>query len=66
MKSAWYTSRNNVGGESLFIAMRDKDINQIRHSGNVETYGSYETDRAKVEAIVRKLNSGEIIPEGEE
>ena len=66
MKSAWYTSRNNVGGESLFIAMRGKDINQIIHSGNVETYGNYETDRAKVEAIVRKLNSGEIIPEGEE
>ena len=65
MKSEWFTQRNPVAGEDLFIAARVRDISKIVHSGNLEHYGKYESDRSVVDEIVRKLNSGELQPEEE-
>ena len=64
MKSDWFTQTNPAAGDTPYIAARVRDINKIVHSGNLEHYGSYEADRATVDETVRKLNSGEIIPEG--
>ena len=64
MKSNWFTQSNFVAGEGeLFIATRIKDISQVVHSGNLEHYGSYDNDRDKVDAIVCRLNSGNLSPE---
>lgn len=63
MKSDWFTQRNPAAGDTPFIAARVRDISQIVHSGNLEHYGNYEADKAVVDEVVRKLNSGEIIPE---
>ena len=65
MKSEWFTQTNPIAGEDHFIAARIRDTDQIVHSGNLEHYGNYQTDRNIVEETVRKLNSGEINPEAE-
>lgn len=59
MKSKWYVSCNPAGGEYLYIAMRTRDLNVVKHSGNVETYGEYSTDREEIQKVVDKLNQEE-------
>lgn len=56
MKSEWYVSCNVIGGERYYIAMRTRDTSKVKHSGNVETYGEYSTDREKIQKVVDKLN----------
>ena len=63
MKSEWFRQRNQVAGDTLFIAARVRDISKTVHSGNIEYYGQYESDQKVVDEIVRKLNNGEITPE---
>lgn len=60
MKSEWRVQSNPVGGEMLYIAMRIRDTSKVVHSGNIEHYGEYTTNREEAEEMVRKLNNGEI------
>ena len=59
MKSKWYVSCNPVRGMFYYIAMRTRDTSEVKHSGNVETYGEYSTDREEIRKVVDKLNQEE-------
>ena len=60
--SEWYVSNNCVGGSNMYIAMRTRDTDKVKHSGNVQTYGGYSTNRKEVEEVVKNLNDGKIKP----
>lgn len=61
MKSEWYVQNNYISGVGhKYIASRVRDTSQVVHSGNIEHYGEYQTDREPVQELVNKLNAGEI------
>lgn len=55
MKSEWKVMRNVVGGTSLYIPYRVKDVAKTIHSGNIETFGSYK-NREEAAVVVERLN----------
>ena len=62
-KSEWKVQCNYIAGVGRqYIAMRLLDTNEPMHSGNVEHYGEYSTDRAEVQRLVERLNAGEVQP----
>lgn len=60
MKSEWFVQSNPIGGEYHYIASRIRNKGKVVHSGNIEHYGEYQTDREPVQELVNKLNAGEI------
>lgn len=56
MKSEWKVMRNVVGGTSLYIPYRVKDVAKTVHAGNIETYGNYTENREEAKSVVEKLN----------
>lgn len=59
MKSRWKVSSQCICGVRMYIALRIRDVSKIQHSGNVETYGEYSTDRDNVQKLVDELNKKE-------
>ena len=60
-KSEWKVQSNYIAGEGTrYIAMRVLDTNEVVHSGNVEHYGEYSTDREEICRLVERLNRGEV------
>lgn len=59
MKSEWYVSCMKINGDYEYIAQRVLDITKPVHSGNVERYGAYTTDRKTIENLVKELNERE-------
>ena len=51
MKSEWKVMRNVVGGTSLYIPYRVKDVAKTVHAGNIETYGNYTENREKAKSV---------------
>lgn len=60
MKSEWYTMKNCIGGDILYIAARTRDTKKVVHAGNIETYSNYNPDKTAIQDTVAKLNAGEI------
>lgn len=46
---------NPVGGELLYGVYRLRDVNKVRHSGNMEVRGYYD-EKAAAEAEADRLN----------
>ena len=55
----WFALCNVCGGEYIYIAARLRDKDEIMHSGNIETRGQYSSNKAEVEADVKRLNEEE-------
>lgn len=60
MRSKWKVSSQYIGDEKMYIALRICDTSQPQHGGNVETKGTYTTDRDSVQALVDKLNGVDV------
>ena len=59
MKSKWKIMHNNVGGEKWIQVYRIRDIGQVMHAGNIETYpGTFATDE-EAQAKADELNTEE-------
>lgn len=59
MKCKWHVSSQIFGDKKHYIAQRVLDTDEVIHSGNVERFGKYTTERAEVEQLVQKLNAQE-------
>lgn len=55
MKSEWKVMKNVVGGTSLYMPYRVKDVAKTIHSGNIEKFGSYK-NREEAAVVVERLN----------
>lgn len=66
MKSKWKVSSQCICGVRMYIALRIRDTSKIQHSGNVETYGEYSTDRESVQKLVDELNRKEVKGNGDQ
>ena len=59
MKGKWKVSYNPMGGDTPYIVFRLKDINKVRHSGNMEYGSEYMADKAAAQEIADRLNAEE-------
>ena len=48
-----------INGEPMYIVGRQRDMNTVLHSGNIEYRGKY-TDREKAEQLRQQLLRGEV------
>lgn len=54
--SKWRVMSNYVDGEKVFVVARQLDENKPLHSGNVEYFGNYSTDKETCQQIADLLN----------
>ena len=59
MKGKWKVSSQNIKGITNYISYRVLDTSKTIHSGNIETFGVYSTNREHVEILCKQLNSRE-------
>ena len=55
MTSEWMVSHTWIGGCCFHQVYRIKDLNEVNHAGNRETYGTYDTDE-EAQRIAAELN----------
>lgn len=53
----WKPYSQVIGGVSMYITGRQKDMSKPLHSGNIEFAGGYSEDRDAVVAICDRLNN---------
>ena len=58
-KSNWMVTSNTINGKTMYGVFRLKNIKEINHSGNRETFGYYYEDRESAERLAKQLNSQE-------
>lgn len=61
IKSEWRVSSNSINGETMYIAYRLLDVNEVDHSGNREHHGGYVFGKAQAERAAKLLNEREEI-----
>lgn len=54
--SEWKPYSQVIGGVSMYIAGRQKDMSKSLHGGNIEFTGGYSEDRDAVAAVCDRLN----------
>lgn len=58
-KGIWKVQRNVINGENRYIPYRLRNTDEVMHSGNIEHYGAYTTDKSEAQALVDELNKKE-------
>lgn len=56
MKSEWKVMSNWFANEERYIVYRILNVDELVHSGNIETYGKYTVYRSEAQALANKLN----------
>mgnify|MGYP003256729327 CR=1 FL=1 len=56
MKEKWKIFSNYINGEKLYRVGRRENPAEPLHSGNVEYFGEYTTNRTEAEETANKLN----------
>ena len=55
-KSNWMLKSNIIGGRTMYIAVRIRNVGEVVHSGNMEHFGEYSEDLEAVRRLVNRLN----------
>ena len=58
-KGVWKVLCNVINGEKRYIPYRLRNTDEVMHSGNIEHYGAYTTDKSEAQALVDELNAKE-------
>ena len=58
-KGIWKVQCNVINGERTYIPYRVRNTDEVVHSGNIEHYGEYTSDKAEAQALVDELNEKE-------
>lgn len=58
-KGIWKVQHNVINGEDRYIPYRLRNTDEVMHSGNIEHYGAYTTDKSEAQALVDELNKKE-------
>lgn len=58
-KGIWKVQCNVINGERMYIPYRVRNTDEVIHSGNIEHYGEYTSDKAEAQALVDELNEKE-------
>ena len=58
-KGIWKVQCNVINGERMYIPYRVRNTDEVVHSGNIEHYGEYTSDKAEAQALVDELNEKE-------